>query len=226
MNNALNRQRENICQCACHCHCMNNEFINKSDVLSEINTQNPNSDFPCSFYNNSPISKVNGNYDYSNSPILYSRSPIREMKLENYPLPIKDKTNSNNFFKYKSKCNFGKDLFNKYNTFEDIYTFKLNKNPLTRSMSSLSKKKFNGISSENLVLKNLLSKIPKHANSPFNRKPYINKRFLFSNTINGNRNRNRNIIAFLKDQNYQGFSSVVMPPNDLENILLKSNANF
>ena len=226
MNNALNRQRENICQCACHCHCMNNEFINKSDVLSEINTQNPNSDFPCSFYNNSPISKVNGNYDFSNSPVLYSRSPIREMKLENYPLPIKDKTNSNNFFKYKSKCNFGKDLFNKYNTFEDIYTFKLNKNPLTRSMSSLSKKKFNGISSENLVLKNLLSKIPKHANSPFNRKPYINKRFLFSNNIYGKRNRNRNIIAFLKDQNYQGFSSVVMPPNDLENILLKSNANF
>ena len=225
MNNTLNRQRENMCQCGCHCHCMNNEFINKSDVLSEINTQNPNSDFPCSFYNNSPISNINGNYDSSNSPILYSRSPIREIKLDNYPLSFKNKTKSNNFFKYNSKCNKGKDFFNKYNTFEDIYTFKLNKNPLTRSMSSLSKNKFNGISSENLVLKNLLSKIPKHANSPF-KKPYMNKRFYFNNNIYGKRNRNRNINAFLKDKNYQGFSSVVMPPNDLEKILLKSNANF
>ena len=222
MNNTLNRQRENMCQCACHCHCMNNEFVNKSDIISEINTQNPNSDFPCSFYNNSPISKINGNYDCSNSPIFYSRSPIREMKLENFPLSIKDKINSNNFYK-KSRCNMGKDLFDKYNTFEDIFTFKLNKNPLTRSMSSLSKNKFSGISSENLVLKNLLSKIPKHVNSPFKKKPFMNKRYFFNNNIYGK--RNRNINSFLREKKDQGFSSVVMPPNDLENIILKSNAN-
>ena len=217
MNSTLNRQRESICHCACHCHCMNNEFINKSDVCSNINTQNPNSDFPCSFYNGSPISKINGNYDYSSSPILNSRSPTRKINFENYP---------KNFSKYNSKCkcNFGKNYNDKYNTFEDFYTFNLNKKPLTRSMSSLSKNKFNGISSENYTLKNLLSKIPKHVNSPFNKKPYMNKRYYFNNNIYGK--RNRNINAFLKDKKYQGYSSVVMPPNDLENVILKSNANF
>ena len=224
MNNTLNIQRENICPCACHCHCMNSEFVNKSGIISEINTQNPNADFPCSFYNNSPISKINGNYDYSNSPILDTRSPIREMKLDNYPLSINDKINSNNLYKCNDRGNKGNNYYKKYNTFEDIYTFKLKNNPLTRSMSSLSKNKFNGINAENLTLKNLLSKIPKHVNSPFNKRSYMNKRYYFNNNIYGKRNKKVN--DFLKDKKYQGFSSVVMPPNDLENIILKRETIF
>ena len=58
MYNIYDKRNNEECQCPCHLNspCINEEYHNKSEILSDINIQNPNSEFFSSNYNNkSPL---------------------------------------------------------------------------------------------------------------------------------------------------------------------------
>ena len=58
MNDIYNNQRVRDCHCPCHCHCpcIHQDYFNKSEIISDINVQNPNSEFLTSnCINESPL---------------------------------------------------------------------------------------------------------------------------------------------------------------------------
>jgi len=229
MYRTLNGRREKSCQCPCHCHCrcINNELNSKS--LSDIYTQNPNSDFPTSFYNeNNPLLKSNDICNYIYSPNK-NDNDIKNIRLRERAQSIKDAINSRYFMNNinnKTCNNWNRSFKNNNNNFDNMYNFNLGINPLNRnSLSPLMKNKFKkGIDDENWALKRLLSKVPRHAKSPRNNRTYMdNLRLSFSKNTFG---RKPSIKSYINNRKLQGYTSVIMPPNDLDNIVIKNNINI
>ena len=228
MYNIWDNQREiEECQCPCHCHCpcLNQELFNKSEIISDINIQNPKSDFFSSnFNNNSPLFNPKEIYNYTYSPNLNNRCQIRKMRLRERAQSIKDKINSKDFLRNinKTKNNWNNSNNNNNNKFENYYTFQLNNIPLNKSISFL-KNKIKNINDENKYLQQLLSKVPRHDKNPHSSKSYMDK--LRRSFTMGNFGKIPNDLkCSFKNKKYQGYSSMVMPPNDIDNIVIKNNA--
>lgn len=217
-----NQRMINECPCPCHCHspCIHQDNYNKSEIIPDINECNQNSEFLTSnCIGESPLYSRKNIYNYSYTPDMDSRNLFRKMRLRERAQSIKDKINSKYFLKgpISSSCKWN-DSFN--NQFGNKYTFQLNKNPVNQSMSSL-KSKIKNINEENKYLNQLLSIVPRHEKSPT--KSYMNNlRCSFSNEKF--RKRPNDLKSFVNTKKYQGYSSVVMPPNELESAVIKSKA--
>jgi hypothetical protein len=221
MNDIYNNQRVRDCRCPCHCHCpcIHQDYFNKSEIISDINVQNPNSEFLTSnCINESPLYSQKKLYNYTYSPNLENRNQFRKMRLRERAQSIKDKINSKYFLKGSNNSKYNRnDSFN--NNFGNDYSFQLNKNPLNQSMSYL-KSKINKVNEENKYLNQLLSKVPRHEKSQS--KSYINNlRQSFSNEKY--RKIPNTFKSYANTKKYQGYTSVIMPPNDLESVVVKSN---
>ena len=120
--------------------------------------------------------------------------------------------------KEKSRDIFGNSFNDDFNNFN---TFKGNKSFFNQSKFYL-KSKIKNINEENIYLNELLSKVPRHAKSRYGSKSYMCK--LESSFINRKYNRRANEIeSYLKKRNYKGYSSTIMPPNDLDNLAIKNS---
>ena len=225
MYNIYDNRRENTtCQCPCHLHCtcINEEYHNKSDLLPDINVQNPNSEYISYSYNNiTPTYIKNQIYDYTYSPNWSNNCSIKSIKLKERAQSLKDKINSKYFIQsinQRKKKNIWDDSFN--NNFNNLYTFKGNKNYLNQSKSYL-KSKIKNINEENKHLNELLSKVPRHEKSPYSPKAYINKLKHSFPSVKYIKRQN-DMKSILKNKKYEGYSSMIMPPNDLEALTIKN----
>ena len=230
MNRRYNYQRENqecFSPCPCHCHrrCqhINPEINNKSEIISNIYTQNPNSDFFSSNNNNNnntPLFVRKEILNYTYSPNLNNRNNFRKMRLRERAQSIKDKINSKYFLKNINKTN--KNWNNSFNnSLKNNKKLQFSKSPLNQSMSYL-KSKINCVNDENKYLTKLLSQVPRHEKSPYGSKSYFDKIKL--SFTNGNFDKRfKGLNPSLYNKKYQGHSSMIMPPNDLDSVIIKSN---
>lgn len=224
MYKTRNNRNERNCRCPCHCgSCTNDEINNKSDIISNINTQNPNSDFQSSSFNNFPVLGRNDFYNLTYDSDLTNKHLMRSMKLRERAQSLKDKINSKFFIESinNNRGNRWNKSYNNFNNLDNNFIPKILRYPLNKSISTLLQNRFGN--DENQVLKNLLSKIPRHDKSPYSAKSYIDKlKLSFSNGVIGN--KSYNFKPYLSKAN-QGYTSVVMPPNDLEDVIIRNNAN-
>ena len=112
-----------------------------------------------------------------------------------------------------------KDSFN--NNLNNYYKRQDDKICMNQSKTYL-KSKIKKINDENRHLSELLSKVPRHEKSPYSSKAYMNKiqhSFPSKKYIRSQNNMN----SFLKSKKYEGYSSGIMPPNDLDALAIKSN---
>ena len=221
-----NRRERNECPCPCHldCQCINEDFMNKSEIFSNINIQNPNTEyFSSNCINNSPLYNQNYIYNYSYSPNINNQCKIRKMRLRERAQSLKDKINSKNFIKCINNPKNKKNYKNSGdNNFDKLYTFQPNLKSINQKKSSYIKNKINNINEENKYLNQLLSKVPRHEKGKYNSKYFNKLRFSFSSDKLGG--KPNNFKCFIKSKKYQGYSSMVMPPNDLDNIVIKNSA--
>ena len=221
-----NRRERNDCPCPCHLnsHCINEDFINKSKILSDINIQNPNSEyFSTNYINKSPLYNRNDNYNYSYSPNINSHCQAGKMKLREKSQTLKDKINTQNLIKYTNNPKNKNILENSGDSnFDNFYTFQPNLKTINQNKSYYIKNKINNISEENEYLSKLLSKIPRHEKGKYNSKPYMNKLncSFSSGKLGGKLN---NTKCFIKSKKYKEYSSIIMPPNNLDNAVIKNN---
>lgn len=221
MNNIYDNRIEN-CQCPCHLHCpcVNGDFHNISEITSNSNDQNPNTEFFSINYNNStPLYASNNIYNYTYSPISRNQCYFRKIRSRERVKSLKESqyfTKGISNEKSRDICgNSFNDDFNNYNTFEG------NKSFFNLSKFYL-KSKIKNFNEENTYLNELLSKVPRHAKNPYGSKSYMCK--LKSSFINRKYNRRSNDIkSYLKNRNYKGYSSTIMPPNDLDNLAIKNS---
>ena len=225
MNKSYNYQTESQeCPCPCHCHyhchcqTINPEINNRSEIITDIyNTQNLNSAFFSSNCNNSPLFTPKEIFNNTYSPKLNYRSNIKKKILGERPQSVKDKINSKCFI--KNINNYEKNWNKPFNS--NLNKFQGNKNPLNQSMSYL-KNKINNINNENKYLTELLSKVPRHEKNLYGNRNYMDKlKLSFTNGNSGKRPKVLNSSLYCKK--YQGHSSMIMPPNDLDSVIIKSN---
>lgn len=215
--------RNKNCHCPCHCRCCPNDgFNNKSDIISNINTKNPNSDFQSSSFNNFPFL---GRNDFSNLTYdsdMNNNRLMRNMKLRERAQSLKDKINSKFFIESinNNRGNRWNKSYNDFNNLNNSFSPKLLRYPVNKSMSTLSQNRFGN--EDNQMLNKLLSKIPRHDKSPYSARSYMDKlKLSFSNGMTGK--KLYNFKPYLSKGN-QGYTSVIMPPNDIETIIIKNKA--
>ena len=121
-----NIRRENIsCECPCHlhCSCINEDFPNKSEIISNINVQNPNSEY------------YSYNYDYKTPlysqneiplPFFFVSESLERDQFKYYKLlnDIREKGNWNEWIKFfletvTRQCRKYTDVVNKINKLYD-----------------------------------------------------------------------------------------------------------
>ena len=209
------------CPCHCHCPCINPELFNKSENISDINIPSPKSEyFSSTFNNHNPIFTPKEIYNYTYSPNLNNTCHFRKMRLRERAQTIKDKINSKNFLQNINKSNSNWNISCK-NSFEKDYMLPLNKSPL-KNNKSLLKNTIKNINDENKYLQELLSKVPRHEKNPYSSKSYINK--LKKSFKIGNIGKKPNDLkCSLNNKKFQGYSSMIMPPNDIENVIIKNS---
>jgi len=215
--------RNKNCHCPCHCRCCPNDgFNNKSDIISNINTKNPNSDFQSSSFNNFPFL---GSNDFSNLTYdsnMNNNRLMRNMKLRERAQSLKDKINSKFFIESinNNRGNRWNKSYNDFNNLNNSFSPKLLRYPVNKSMSTLSQNRFGN--EDNQGLNKLLSKIPRHDKSPYSARSYFDKlKLSFSNGMT--EKKPYNFKPYLIKGN-QGYTSVIMPPNDLETVIIKNKA--
>ena len=219
MNTRYEYHRENQgslspCPCQCHFRNINVEINNKPQMNTNISTQNPNSEYISSnFGNKSPLLIRKEILNCINSTNWNNGSICRKFRLKERAQSIKDKINSKYFLKNinKPEKNWN-DSLNNIST----YTCRFSKSPVIYSMSSL-KKNINNVNHENKYLKDLLSQVPRHEKDRYG-STILPDRFKLSFT-NGNF---RKKVNYDFNKKYLGYSSAVMPPNDLDNVTIKS----
>ena len=225
MYKTRNNRKAKNCHCPCHCRCcINDGFNNKSDIISNIKTQNPNSNFLSSSFNNFPFLDRNDICNLTYDSDLNNKNLMRNLKLRERAQSLKDKINSK-FFIENINNNRGGNRWNRsYNNFNNLnnsFSSRILRYPLNKSMSTLSQNRFGN--DDNQVLTKLLSKIPRHDKSPYSAKSYMDKlKLSFSNGIG---KKPYNFKPYLSKGN-QGYTSVIMPPNDLEEVIIRNNANI
>ena len=226
MYNNYDKRINEDCQCPCHLNypCINDKYHNKSEILSDINIQNPNSEFISSNCNNkSPLFFPNEIYDYTYSQNWNNECHIRKMRLRERAQSLKDKINSKYFIKSlnnSKKKNIWYNSFN--NNYDNFYTSQISNKILNHSKSYL-KNQIKNINNENKYLNELLSKIPRHEKNSYSSKSYMNKIKLSFNSGKFEKKAN-DMKTFINNKKYKGYSSMVMPPNDLDSAIIKSNA--
>jgi hypothetical protein len=218
-----NRNEKN-CNCPCHCRCYANDgFNNKSVIISNIKTQNPNSNFQSSSFSNFPSLGRNDICNLTYDSDMNNKNLMRNMKLRERAQSLKDKINSKFFIESinNNRGNRWNKSYNNFNNLDNSFSSRILRYPPNKSMSTLSQNRFGN--EENQVLKNLLSKIPRHDKSPYSAKSYMEKlKLSFSNGIGS---KTYNFKPYLNKDN-QGYTSVIMPPNDLETVIIRNNANI
>ena len=225
MYNIYDKRNNEECQCPCHLNnpCIKEEYHNKSEILSDINIQNPNSEFFSSNCNNkSPLFYPNEIYDYTYSPNLNNETHFRKMRLRERAQSLKDKINSKYFIKSlnnSKKNNIWNNSLN--NNYENFCTYQPSTKILNHSKSYL-KNQIKNINNENKYLNELLSKIPRHEKNPYSSKYYMNK-LKFSFSSNKLEKKPNDMKTFINSKKYNGYSSMVMPPNDLDTATIRSN---
>ena len=223
MNTLYDQQRENReclspCPCHCHSHYINQIKIIKPEVDTNIYTQNPNSEYsPSNYGKKNPLFKAKEIFNSINSPILNNRNISRKMRLSERAQTIKDKINSKYFLKNinKPEKNWN-DSLNNISNYTSNYTCHYSKSPMMYSMSTL-KKNINDVNNENKILTKLLSKVPRHEKSK-NCSNYFFDQLKLSFTNGNFRKKSDNF----SNKKYQGYSSVIMPPNDLDAVAIKN----
>ena len=218
-----NRNEKN-CNCPCHCRCYANDgFNNKSVIISNIKTQNPNSNFQSSSFSNFPSLGRNDICNLTYDSDMNNKNLMRNMKLRERAQSLKDKINSKFFIESinNNRGNRWNKSYNNFNNLDNSFSSRILRYPPNKSMSTLSQNRFGN--EENQVLKNLLSKIPRHDKSPYSAKSYMEKlKLSFSNGIGS---KTYNFKPYLNKDN-QGYTSVIMPPNDLETVIIRNKANI
>jgi hypothetical protein len=208
------------CPCHCHSHYRNQIKINKSEIDNNIYTQNPNSEYsPSNYGKKNPLFKAKEIINSINSPILNNRNISRKLRLMERAQSIKDKINSKYFLKNinKPEKNWN-DSLNNISNYTSNYTCRYSKSPVMCSMPTL-KKNINNVNIENKILTKLLSKVPRHEKSQS--KSYINNlRQSFSNEKY--RKIPNTFKSYANTKKYQGYTSVIMPPNDLDAVAIKN----
>ena len=228
MYTICNKRRERKdCPCPCHLNsqCINEDCINKSEILSDINIQIPNSEYLTSNRINSNL-PCNQNYIYNYS---YSQNintdyfQNRKIKLRERAHTLKDKINSRNFIESINNLKNKKNLKNSCdNYFDKFYQFQPNLKSVNQSKSSYIKSKIKNINEENKYLSQLLSKVPRHEKGKYNQRPYMTK-LQFSFSSGKLRGKLNNTGCIIKTKKYRGYSSLIMPPNDLDNVVIKND---
>ena len=225
MYNIYDKRNNEECQCPCHLNnpCIKEEYHNKSEILSDINIQNPNSEFFSSNCNNkSPLFCPNEIYDYTYSPNWNNETHFRKMRLRERAQSLKDKINSKYFIKSlnnSKKNNIWNNSLN--NNYENFCTYQPSTKILNHSKSYL-KNQIKNINNENKYLNELLSKVPRHEKNPYSSKYYMNK-LKFSFSSNKLEKKPNDMKTFINSKKYNGYSSMVMPPNDLDTATIRSN---
>lgn len=211
-----NIRRENIsCECPCHlhCSCINENFPNKSEIISNINVQNPNSEYYSYNYDyKTPLYSQNEIYNYTYSPKLDNNCNSRNIRLMERSKSFKGNKSSN--YCQKSRNNEKKrDIYGNsfINNLDNFSVFHGNKSCFNNSCFNQNKDylkcKLKNINKENYYLSELLSKVPKHEKNPYRTQGYMKKlKRCFSN-CKFNRRPN--------EQKYERYSSIIMPANDL-----------
>jgi hypothetical protein len=224
MYKTRNNRNEKNCHCPRHCRrCTNDGFNSKSDLLSNLNTRNPNADFQSSSFNNFPLLARNDICNLTYDSDMNNKNLMRNLKLRERAQSLKDKINSKFFIESinNNRGNRWNKSYNNFNNLNNSFSPSILRYPPNKSLSTLSQNRFGN--EENQVLKNLLSKIPRHDKSPYSAKSYMEKlKLSFSNGIGS---KPYNFKAYLNKEN-QGYTSVIMPPNDLETVIIRNNANI
>ena len=223
MFNIYDNRNNEECQCPCHLNnpCINEDYHNKSEILSDINIQNPNSEFFSSNCNNkSPLFCQNEINDYTYSPIWNNECHIRKMRLRERAQSLKDKINSKCFIKSLNNPK-KKSIWD--NSFKNNYENFCTSQPCTKILNYKHlKNKIKNINNENKYLNELLSKVPRHEKNPYSPKSYMNKLKLSFASAKFEKKPN-DIKTFINSKKYKGYSSMIMPPNDIDPVTIKSN---
>ena len=213
------------CNCACHCSSINPDFINKSDVLSEMYNQNPNTEFFSSTCNNnSQFYSPQRRFERTYSPKLETRNHFSPMGLQERAQKIKDKINYQSFLETINKNRNSILTFCPLKNLKNLSNIECKKKRLNKNLP-FANDLFINDKRENTYLKELLSSVPRHEKNPRSTKSYLNKiKLSFSN---GDFRKKRNDIKkFIDTRRFTGYSSMVMPPNDIKTIVIKNNAFY
>ena len=225
MYNYYDKRNNEECQCPCHLNnpCINEDYYNKSEILSDINFQNPNSElFSSNCNNKNPLFSPNEIYDYKYSPNWNNECHIRKMRLRERAQSLKDTINSKSFIKClnnSKKKNIWSNSIN--NNYENLHAHQPSNKILNHSKSYL-KNQLKNINNENKYLNELLSKVPRHEKNPYSSKFYKSK-FKYSFTSSKLERKPNNMKSFMNTKKFKGYSSMIMPPNDLDTATIKSN---
>lgn len=144
------------------------------------------------------------------------------MRLRERAQSLKDKINSKCFIKNlnnSKKKNFWNNSFNK--NYENFCTYNPSSKILNHSKSYL-KSQIKSINNENKYLNELLSKVPRHEKNPYSSKSYMNK-LKFSFISDKFKKKPNDIKTFIENKKCKEYSSMIMPPNDLESATIKNN---
>ena len=219
--NDLKEKQE--CRCPCHCHChyhlncqtINQEINTNSQTISDIN--NPIQNY--SQYISSPLYNSRDSLNYTYTPNIDDKSYIRNMLLRGRAKSVNDKINSIDFS--KNNNNSKKRMNEPFdNNLRNINTFQVCKSPIIQSMSNL-KYKINKLNNENEYLTQLLSKIPRHERSRYGPRHYLNKSQLSFTNSNSKKIPKEIQPCFTFKQNKP--TSIIMPPNYLDSVIMKNN---
>ena len=153
--------------------------------------------------------------------LLIGIGQIRNMKLRERAQSLKDKINSKNFIQSINKRK-KRDIWNdSFNNADNFYNSQGNKICVNQSKTYL-KSKIKKINDENRHLSDLLSKVPRHEKISNSSKAYMNK--LQHSFPSRKYIRRQNYMnSFLKSKKYEGYSSMIMPPNDLDSLAIKGS---
>ncbi len=227
--NCRYQKKENPeCSCPCHCHyhyhfycnSINPDNLNKSQIISEMNYPNTNFEF-----NTSSLHNSGDKFNYSYCPNINDKSFNKNKLLRERAKSVNDKINSMDFSKsvndknnpmdfHKNINNSKKSLNRQFdNDLRNIGSFQMSERPFNLSMADL-KQKINKLNDENRYLTQLLAKVPRHDKS------YINK--LKLSFTNSDSRKKPNDIQPLLNIKKSSPTSIIMPPNDLNNVIMKS----
>ena len=225
MDKEIQNQRINSCRCCCHYEHYNPNFVpechlnlNQSQMMPEKKENNINPNLSFNYNYDSPLfnPKKENEFDEIKKEIEKDNlNTNKKYDIRERAQAIKNKINAIFLLKKMNKSKLNNNDIN-YNLYSGKkFTFSENLNFNKKGKESIFRKKLEReLKIENPHLKRLLSSVPRHEkNKTGKRQPDEKEKYVFTNGIFRMKSFDSRY-----NKRFTGYSSMVMPPNDLNKL--------
>ena len=225
MDKEIQNQRINSCRCCCHYEHYNPNFgpechlnLNQSQMMPEKKENNITPNLSFNYNYDSPLFNPKKTNEFDEIKKEMEKNNLNDNKkydIRERAKAVKDKINAIFLLKKMNKNKLSKDDIN-YNLYSGKkFTFSENLNFNKKGKESIFRKKLEReLKIENPHLKRLLSSVPRHEkNKTGKRQSDEKEKYVFTNGIFRMKSFDSRY-----NKRFTGYSSMVMPPNDLNKL--------